>query len=97
MSVAACLLLYSFVVAVLVPRPLGRLTRTGVSPQLGLAAWLAAIGSVLASWAVAAAFLADDVVRHWNQPERIAVRALRRCARSSQGRPDSCCRPRCSR
>jgi Zn-dependent protease with chaperone function len=88
MSVAACLLLYSFGVAVLVPRPLHRLTRTGVAPRLGVAAWLAAIGSVLVSWMVAAAFLAGDLVRNWNQPGRIAsacFEALRQVASGGSG------------
>jgi Zn-dependent protease with chaperone function len=88
MSVAACLLLYSFGVAVLVPRPLARLTRTGVAPRLGVAAWLAAIGSVLTSWTVAAAFLAEDLVRNWNQPGRIAsacFAALRQVAFGGAG------------
>jgi Zn-dependent protease with chaperone function len=88
MSVAACLLLYSFGVAVLVPRPLARLTRKGVAPRLGVAAWLAAIGSVLASWTVAAAFLADDLVRNWNQPGHIAsacFAALRQVASGGAG------------
>ncbi|MGH3908570.1 MAG: M56 family metallopeptidase [Pseudonocardiaceae bacterium] len=68
MSVAACLLLYSFAVAVLAPRLLVRLTHAGTAPRLGVAAWLAAIGSVVGSWAVAAAFLAAELVRDWSQP-----------------------------
>lgn len=71
MSVAACLLLYSFVVAVLGPRLLVRWTRAGVAPRLGIAVWLVAIGSVLASWAAAAVFLAVELVRDWSQPGRI--------------------------
>lgn len=75
MNVAACLLLYSFAVAVLGSRPLARLTRAGVAPRLGVAAWLVAIGSVVASWAVAAAFLVGELVQGWNQPGRAVVSA----------------------
>lgn len=71
MSVASCLLLYSFAVAVLGPRLLVRLTRAGVAPRLGVGAWLAAIGSVVLSWVTAAAFLGAELVEHWNQPGRI--------------------------
>jgi Zn-dependent protease with chaperone function len=71
MSVASCLLLYSFAVAVLGPRLLVGLTRAGVAPGLGVGAWLAAIGSVVGSWVTAAAFLGAELVRDWNQPGRI--------------------------
>lgn len=70
MNIASCLLLYSFVVAVLGPRLLPRFTRTGVSPRLGVAAWLAAIGSVVASWVAAAVMLAGEVVGDANHPGR---------------------------
>ena len=75
MSVAACLLLYSFTAAVLAPRLLVRLTHAGVAPQLGVLAWLAALASVVASWATAAAFLVGELVTDWNQPGRSVVSA----------------------
>lgn len=75
MSVASCLLLYSFAVAVLAPRLLVRLTRAGVAPRLGVGVWLATIGSMVASWAVAAGFLAGELVSDWNQPGRSLVSA----------------------
>ncbi|MCA1673136.1 MAG: M56 family metallopeptidase, partial [Actinobacteria bacterium] len=75
MSVAACLLFYSFAVAVLGPRLLVRLTRAGAAPRLGVAAWLVAIGSVVASWAVAAAFLANELVRAWTRPGDTVISA----------------------
>lgn len=75
MSVAACLLLYSFAVAVFGPRPLARLTHAGVAPRLGVVAWLVAIGSVMASWVLAAALVAGELVRDWNQPGRAVVSA----------------------
>ncbi|MFI7676325.1 M56 family metallopeptidase [Actinophytocola sp. NPDC049390] len=75
MSVAACLLLYSFAVVVLGPGLLTRLARTGVAPRLGVTVWLVAIGSVVASWAVAAGFLAGELVRDWTQPGDTVVSA----------------------
>ncbi|MGH3433995.1 MAG: M56 family metallopeptidase [Thermocrispum sp.] len=68
MTVAACLLLYSLAVAVLVPPLLARLTRSGIAPRLGVTVWLIAIVSVLASWAVAAGFLGAELWRSWTQP-----------------------------
>ena len=72
MNIAACLLLYSFAVAVLAPRPLRRLTRTGMAPHLGVVTWLTVMLSVVGSWAAAAAFLAGDLVRDWGHPAQLA-------------------------
>ncbi|MET0994241.1 MAG: M56 family peptidase, partial [Mycobacterium sp.] len=66
MSVAACLLLFSFVVLAVGPPVLRRLTQTGDSPRLGVAAWMAAIVSVLVSWVAATLFTVADLVHHWN-------------------------------
>jgi len=68
MSVAVCLLLYSVAVVVLGPGLLVRLTRAGVAPRLGVAAWLVGIGSVVAAWAAGAAFLAAELARDWTRP-----------------------------
>jgi Zn-dependent protease with chaperone function len=73
MSIASCLLLYSFAVAVLGPGLVRRFTHSGVAPRLGVAAWLAAIGSVVASWLAAAVFLAGEVARDWNDPGNAAL------------------------
>lgn len=62
MSVAICLALYSLLLVVVGPPILNRLTRGGQAPALGVALWLAALASVLASWVTATAFLAADVV-----------------------------------
>jgi Zn-dependent protease with chaperone function len=75
MSVAVCLVLYSFTVAVLGPRLLTRMTRAGVAPRLGVLAWLVAIGSVVTSWVVAAAFLVGELIRDWHQPGRAVASA----------------------
>lgn len=47
------------------PLPLGRLSRDGVSPRLGLAAWLTAITSVLALALAALGLLARSAVSGW--------------------------------
>jgi Zn-dependent protease with chaperone function len=73
MSIGSCLLLYSFTVAVLGPRLLRRLTHAGIAPRLGVAAWLAAMGSVLASWIAAAVLLTGEVLRDANQPGRTVL------------------------
>jgi hypothetical protein len=66
-SIAACLLLYSLVVAVAGPPLLRRLTRSGHIPRLGVAVWLTAISSVLVSWLAAAALFIADAFGHWDQ------------------------------
>jgi Zn-dependent protease with chaperone function len=73
MSVAICLLLYSFAVATLAPWVLRRLTRAGTVPQLGVVAWLAAMVDVIASWLTATALLIVSLARYWNQPGRLAT------------------------
>jgi Zn-dependent protease with chaperone function len=56
---------YAVAVAWILPLPLGRLSGTGVSPRLGLAAWLAAMSSVLASTVAALGLLARAVIAGW--------------------------------
>jgi Zn-dependent protease with chaperone function len=53
MTTAAYLLLYGALVTWLSPPLLSRLTRRGVSPRLGVAAWLTAIIGALLAWAAA--------------------------------------------
>jgi Zn-dependent protease with chaperone function len=86
MSVAVCLLLYSFTVAVLGPRLLTRLTRAGVAPRLGVVAWLVAIGSVVGSWAIAVAFLAVELFRDWDQPGHTVSACLATLREAAAGR-----------
>ena len=62
MSIAACLLLYSFVVCVVGPPILRRLTREGHAPRYGVATWLTAIGSVLISWLMASVLIVGDLL-----------------------------------
>jgi Zn-dependent protease with chaperone function len=53
------------VMAWVLPLPLGRLSRDDASPRLGLAAWLAAIASVLALAVAALGLLARTAVDGW--------------------------------
>jgi Zn-dependent protease with chaperone function len=55
----------AIVMAWVLPLPLGRLSREGVSPRLGLAAWLTAITSVLALALAALGLLARSAVSGW--------------------------------
>jgi Zn-dependent protease with chaperone function len=57
MTAAAYLLAYAALVTWLSPPLLSRLTRRGVSPRLGVAAWLSAIVGALLAWAAAGVIL----------------------------------------
>ncbi|RFZ08695.1 Peptidase family M48 [Mycobacterium marinum] len=88
MSVAVCLLLYSFAVAMLSPWVLLRLTRAGTLPRLGVVAWLAAMVSVVGSRMTAAALLIVSLTGYWGQPDRLTracLAALRRQVDSGSG------------
>ena len=78
MSVASCLLLYSFAVIVAGPPLLRRLTRSGHAPRIGVAAWLTAIGSVLFTWIAAAVMTVVDAAGHWSQPGVLIASCLAR-------------------
>lgn len=71
MTVAICLLLSSLLVTVFAPCLLVRLTRAGVAPRLGIAAWLMAAGTVLASWTAATVAVVVELLRNWTQPQAI--------------------------
>jgi len=53
MTTAACLLVYAAIVIWLAPPVLDRLTRRGLSPRLGVAAWVTAVAGVLIAWLAA--------------------------------------------
>lgn len=53
MTTGLWLLLYGAALAWLSPTLLRRLTRSGVSPQMGVAAWLTAIAATLIAWVIA--------------------------------------------
>ena len=65
MRPALGVLCYAIAVAWVLPLVLVRLSEKGVSPRLGLAAWLAAMFSAVASATVALALLARVVVAGW--------------------------------
>ena len=66
MSIAIGLVVYAAVLSWLGPSLLSRLTRGGINPQLGVAAWLTAIGGVIAAWLTAVVVLVDalDAIPH---------------------------------
>ncbi|GAB4585361.1 M56 family metallopeptidase [Nocardia sp. IFM 10818] len=64
MSVAVCLLLYGFAVAVLAPRLLQRVTHAGAAPRVALVAWLASMASTVLAWSAATVLLLIDLVSH---------------------------------
>lgn len=53
MTTALWLLLYGTLLAYLAPPVLRRMTREGISPRMGVAAWLATIVATLAAWVAA--------------------------------------------
>jgi hypothetical protein len=77
-SIAACLLVYSLAVLTIGPRLLRSLTRSGLAPRLGVAAWLTAIGSVLLTWLLVVALSIAQVIRIWPHPAVIAASCVAR-------------------
>lgn len=63
MTTAILLLLYGAALTWLCPPLLTRLTRRGVNPRLGVAAWLTTIAAVIVAWAAAFAIIAVAAVR----------------------------------
>ncbi len=76
MNIAACLLLYSLVVAVAGKPVLTKATRRGSAPRLGIAAWLVAIGTMVGSWVAAAGLLIVEFVRAVGGTERLLQACL---------------------
>lgn len=64
MNVAAGLLIYGVVMMTLAPTLLSALTRGGAAPKFGVAAWLTALVSVLATWIAIPILILLDVVFH---------------------------------
>jgi Zn-dependent protease with chaperone function len=67
---------YALAVAWWAPALLTRLTARGVSARLGLAAWLTAMASALASAAAALGLLARAAVADWNRLAEVVCRAV---------------------
>lgn len=53
MTTGLWLMLYGTALAWMAPSLLGRLTKTGLSPQMGVAAWLTAMATTVIAWVVA--------------------------------------------
>lgn len=66
-SVAVCLLGYGVIVGVWAPGMLGRATRNGMAPRLGIAAWAAAMISVPAAGVGALVLVLVELARSWNE------------------------------
>jgi Zn-dependent protease with chaperone function len=73
---ALLLFLYALAVAWWVPVPLSRLTAGGVSARLGLAAWVTAMASALASAGLALAFLTRAAVAGWSWLAEVVCRSV---------------------
>jgi len=67
---------YTLAVAWSVPVLLSRLTKQGISARLGLAAWLAAMASVLASAVAAVAMLAGAAIAGWPRLAEVVCRSV---------------------
>lgn len=63
MTSTVYLLLYGALTTWLAPAPLSWLTRRGISPRLGVAAWVTAMAGVLVAWVVAVVVVAVSLVR----------------------------------
>jgi beta-lactamase regulating signal transducer with metallopeptidase domain len=75
---------YALAVAWWAPALLSRLTARGISPRLGLAAWLTAMASALASAAAALEFLARAAADGWSRLAEVVCRSVagRACAQT---------------
>ena len=67
---------YALAVAWWAPAPLSRLTARGISPRLGLAAWLTAMASALASAAAALEFLVRAAADGWSRLAQVVCRSV---------------------
>ncbi len=67
---------YALAVAWYVPELLSRLTAPGVSARLGLAAWLTAMASALASAVMALLFLATAAIAGWSRLAEAVCRSV---------------------
>ena len=67
---------YAVAVAWFLPPLLARLTASGISARLGLAAWLTAMASVLASLAMAVQYLVTAAIGGWAQLAEAVCRSV---------------------
>ncbi len=71
MSLAVCVLVYSLAVLTVGPPLLGRATRGGAAPRLGITAWATAMASVIVSWVLAAALLGGELLHAWGHVDTV--------------------------
>ncbi|MBV9380498.1 MAG: M56 family metallopeptidase [Streptosporangiaceae bacterium] len=76
MTPALLVFCYALAVAWFLPPLLTRLTRYGIGPRLGLTAWVTAMGSVLASAALALQFLIRAAVAGWPRLSEVVCRSV---------------------
>jgi Zn-dependent protease with chaperone function len=76
MRPALLVLGYALAVACCLPALLARLTSSGISARLGLAAWLTAMASVLASVLVALQYLVGAAIAGWSQLAEAVCRSV---------------------
>ena len=84
-SVVVGLLLYSIAMLVAAPPLLKALTYSGNAPRLGVATWLSAIGTVVASWLATAVLIIVEVISHWAHPRTVAASCLARLQHTISG------------
>jgi Zn-dependent protease with chaperone function/uncharacterized membrane protein len=84
-SVVVGLLLYSVAMLIAAPRLLRALTDSGNAPRLGVATWLSAIGTVVASWVATAVLVIIGAVSHWTHPRTVAASCLARLQHTISG------------
>jgi Zn-dependent protease with chaperone function/uncharacterized membrane protein len=84
-SVVVGLLLYSLAMLIAAPRLLRALTDSGNAPRLGVATWLSAIGTVVASWVATAVLVIIGAVSRWTHPRTVAASCLARLQHTISG------------
>jgi Zn-dependent protease with chaperone function/uncharacterized membrane protein len=84
-SVVVGLLLYSMAMLIAAPRLLRALTDSGNTPRLGVATWLSAIGTVVASSFATAVLVIIGAVSHWTHPRTVAASCLARLLHTLSG------------
>jgi Zn-dependent protease with chaperone function/uncharacterized membrane protein len=84
-SVVVGLLLYSVAMLIAAPRLLRALTDSGNAPRLGVATWLSAIGTVVASWVATAVLIIIGAVSHWTHPRTAAASCVARLQHTISG------------
>ncbi|BBY96475.1 hypothetical protein MGALJ_61440 (plasmid) [Mycobacterium gallinarum] len=73
MTTAMWLVLYGGVLACLAPPVLRRMTSSGISPYMGVAAWLVTIGATLIAWVVALALVLIAASDSIQQPSAVTL------------------------